>query len=677
MALPGVPSAPGGAIGKRRRGGRPAICGIAGVFGERGGDAAPAVERMVAAIRHRGPDDRGLFTGAAVSLGMTRLAVIDTSPAAHQPMSAAAGQIWAVYNGEVVNFREERALLERSGARFVSSSDTEVVVRLYERYGDGFAARLRGMFALAIYDRRRGPGLERLLLVRDPLGIKPLLYARAAGGFVFASELRALLASGLVAGRLDPEALRSLLTFGAVIQPRTMIEGVRALLPGHRLVIEKQGPERLERYWKLGVDRRPDVARATYPEQVRALGEALVDSVRAHQISDVPLGSFLSGGIDSSLLTALLSRTSGRRVMSFSVGFGAEGAEIDESEEARRTAALLGTDHTHVEVTGEDVRDRLAEIASSLDQPSVDGVNSYFVSLAARRRVTVAISGTGGDELFAGYPWFATMAAWSAGATRRPLVEALARGASNPALDPLVSGPFDRWVAGARSRGGFLARFAACHRIFPAPATARLIEPGLRRAAGAGRAEAVDLEPIDELPEASPVARVTALCLRGYTCHQLLRDIDAMSMAHSLEVRVPFLDVPLLDLALSLPDDAKLSLPEVRSEGLPTYKESGAKRILIDAARAWLPEGIENQPKRGFSMPFQAWLEGPLASPMAELLAPRVVRSRGWLDERSVTEVAGSFRAGRTGWAQPWLLMMIELWARTVLDRASPAGAEA
>ena len=279
---------------------------------------------------------------------------------------------------------------------------------MYQYYGDDFLLRLRGMFALAIYDKRRGHKRARLLLARDHLGIKPLLYAILGDKLVFASELKAILASGLVPGEIDPVALRLLLTFGSVYQPRTMIREVKMLPPAHRLIIEK-GRHHLERYWSLGLNRRPELKTLPYDQAVVELSRVVEDSVRQHLVSDVPVGAFLSGGVDSSLLVAMMARSAEGKVKTFSVGFEARGTAIDESGDAHRTANSLARIIPMYLVRGIDVRDRIHHISRALDQPSVDGVNSYFVSLAAREAVTVAISGTGGDELFAGYPWFINM----------------------------------------------------------------------------------------------------------------------------------------------------------------------------------------------------------------------------------------------------------------------------
>ena len=652
------------------------MCGICGVLSS--GDNRDTVSNMVAAMRHRGPDDRGIIARGDATLGMTRLAIIDTTSGGHQPMETPDGLISIVYNGELYNFHAERELLNSKGYQFVSSSDTEVVLRMYEHYGDDFLRRMRGMFALAIHDRRRGPGREKLLLARDQMGIKPLLYARARGQLVFASELKALLASGLITPKIDEVSLRLLLTYGSVSQPRTILSGVRALLPAHRMIVEN-GAERIERYWSLRADQSKHLRELPYQEQIEEVTRALEESVRLQMISDVPLGAFLSGGIDSSLLVAMMARqVTSERVKTFSVGFEAEGRTIDETDVSERTARFIGTDHSRVVVSGKEVRDRICHIASALDQPSVDGVNSYFVSLAARRAVTVAISGTGGDELFAGYPSFIKMKlettgnghdSWM-GSMRGRIVDL----ANQPSFDRLV---FLRggWRIARLREESFLNKYGAINTIFHTNQATELIAPPLRKMAQAGRSYHQDCTHIDELPTARVIERTSALCLRGYTNNQLLRDIDAVSMSHSLEIRVPFLDPVIADIAMSLPDEAKLgSLSDFSGLGeavAASYRATGAKRILLDIGKKFLPADFDLTPKRGFGMPFGDWLRGPLRDVIEDTLSVDATRQRGLLDPTAVTAVKNDFQNNSGPWYKPWLLMMLELWSRQVLDRIS------
>lgn len=637
---------------------------------------------MIAAMDHRGPDDRGLVTRGDVTLGMTRLAILDTTSGGHQPMETPDQLLSIVYNGELYNFHSERELLEAKGHQFHSSSDTEVVLRMYEQYGDDFLLRMRGMFALAIYDRRGGAGRERLLLARDQMGIKPLLYSHIDGRLVFASELKALLASGLVQPQIDEVSLRLLLTYGSVSQPRTILRNVQALLPAHRMIVEN-GRERVERYWSLGTDRKAHLRELPYEQQVDEVRRALEESVRLQMISDVPLGAFLSGGIDSSLLVAMMARqVTGKRLKTFSVGFESEGSDIDETSDAERTARFIGTDHSRVVVSGTEVRDRISHIASALDQPSVDGVNSYFVSLAARRAVTVAISGTGGDELFAGYPWFIKMKLQAQENGNTPGIGSMfgsVRGrlshlANQPSFDRLV---FLRggWRFARLREESFLNQYGSINTIFPTNSATELIAPHLRTTARAGQSYHQDCSAIDELPGAGVIERTSALCLRGYTGNQLLRDIDAVSMSHSLEVRVPYLDPLVADIALSLPDNAKLgNLSNFSSYGdalAGSYRATGAKRILLDIGRKFLPADFDLTPKRGFGMPFGDWLRGPLHDVLEDTLSVDAVRQRGLLDPAAVTAVKNDFHNNSGPWYKPWLLMMLELWSREVVDRSS------
>jgi asparagine synthase (glutamine-hydrolysing) len=643
------------------------MCGICGVWP---GKKEDKVRAMVSAMHHRGPDDRGIFSDERVTLGMTRLAILDITANGHQPMASEDGNIWIVYNGETYNFIEHKKLLEKSGVTFKSDSDTEVVLRLYEKYGDDFLKQLRGMFALAIYDKRRGPGRERLLLARDQLGIKPLLYTGDARHFIFASELKALLASDLIKPEINTDALHGLLAYGSITQPSTILSGVKMLMPGHRLTIDS-GCLSIERFWSLDVYRLPEVSLLRYDDQVRRLRETMEDTVRAHMVSDVPVGAFLSGGIDSTILVSLMSRMSRHKVRTFSVGFGKEGEEIDETDDAAGAAAFLDTDHTRVIVTGREVREEILDIAGALDQPSVDGVNSYFVSAAAAGKVKVAISGTGGDELFAGYPWFSAMAqAAQKYQNSNPwmkIKQFASRFASIEHFDNIQSDFAARLLSRIRASGDLLEFFARQYQIFGAHRARYLFVPEVARALVHTSQAREHTARADELNDATILSRVSALCLRGYTQNQLLRDIDAVSMKHSLEVRVPFIDRVLADLALSLPDETKLGTGAIQNTSI-ACRNTGAKRILIDSVRDLLPQDLDLRPKRGFAMPFGAWLFGPLREVIDDTLCDRSVESRGLFKISAVKAIRHQFYQGNGNWALPWLLMMIELWFRQVID---------
>lgn len=647
------------------------MCGICGIMGK---SPENSIEAMVLAMHHRGPDDSGIFREDGFAMGMTRLAILDITPSGHQPMRNSDGSVWIIYNGETYNFKTEREVLQGKGYSFTSLSDTEVVLRMYEHYGDDFLLRMRGIFALAIFDKRRGRGRERLLLARDHLGIKPLLYARIGSNFLFASEMKAMLASGLIKRNVDPESLRLLLTYGAITQPRTAVSGVKMLLPGHRLIIEG-GHERIEKYWRLDTERYKGLGELPYEELVKEVRLALEECIRLQMVSDVPVGAFLSGGIDSSLLVALMSKVSGSKISTFSVGFESEGSHIDETQDAERIAGFIGTNHTRVEVTGQRVRDEISSIVEALDQPSVDGVNSYFVSSTTSKDVTVAISGTGGDEIFAGYPWFINMDLACKQDKQHPLKslsrELFSEVARRPLFDQLTIGRFAQRLERARNSAGFVSRYAREYQIFGVTGTARILSSDLKRFASIGRDPSHDMSLADELPTAPPIERVSALCIRGYTLNQLLRDIDAVSMAHSLEVRVPYLDPVIVDLALSLPRSAKLGeLTNLSQPAFDKYSNTGSKKILFDIGREFLPEGMDNQPKRGFGMPFESWLKGPMRDILEDTTSQSAIINRGIFNQNETRSLTDRFFAGQGGWPLPWLLMITELWCRTVLDKA-------
>lgn len=629
------------------------MCGIAGIYGR--SDAA-AVGMMLDAMRHRGPDDEGVFSDHLAALGQRRLAIIDTSPAGHQPMPAAGGDIQLVFNGEIYNFREERALLEQRGHRFTSQSDTEVLLALYEAYGDDCVTRLRGIFAFALYDKRGGPGGERLLLARDHFGIKPLLYARRGDAVVFASELKGILASGLVERRVDSESLRQLLNLGSVYQPQTLIEGVSALPSAHRMIVDRHGV-RIERYWSYDLDRVSGLRQRPYAEQVEIMHGVISEAIRLQMVADVPVGAFLSGGVDSSLVVALMSRISGAHIKTFSVGFEVGADATDESHEAAEIAALLETDHSRVVVTGADMEQHLGRFVRGIDQPSVDGLNSYFVSHAAAQSVTVSLSGTGGDEVFLGYPWFGSIARDfpATPSARMSLFRRLMnrhRGIG-PGEDPGV---------------GISNAMGGLYHCYGPDLADQLLASDMRRGS-ALTTFAEDFAINDELGGGEPLDRASVLCLNGYTRNQLLRDIDCCAMANSLEVRVPFLDPVVVDHALSLPTSAKLSVTSKTLEYGASYNDSGVKRVVCDVAKRHLPDWFfERRSKKGFALPYADWLKGPLKGIMDDALSPQTVASAGLFDPTVVSRLRTDFLNGRRPWSHVWLLMVTELWRREVLE---------
>lgn len=637
------------------------MCGIAGLYSN---SRSNAIQRMATALQHRGPNDFGIFTDELVALAQSRLAIIDTTSAGHQPMGAAEGLIQIVYNGEMYNFQAERAWAESKGCRFRTESDTEVILKLYELLGVDFLKRLRGMFALAIYDKRDGRGKEKLLLARDQFGIKPLLYSKVSGGFVFASELKALLASGLIPHRVDSFSLQQLLSLGSIYQPRTMIENVMSLPPGHFMWVEHSGI-RLERYWNYALDRIDGLRQASYEEQVDRFHEVIKKSVELQMIADVPVGAFLSGGVDSSLIVALMAEIAGDRVKTYSVGFEDGAGANDETHEAAEIARVLGTDHTTVVVTAADMLSHLDRFIMGIDQPSVDGLNTYFVSHAASQGVTVSLSGTGGDELFMGYPWFANILSdiqtgitnKSVSITRKIARKLFLHRDFKQAKQPTH---IDASV--------FCEAFGRQYHCFGPMIAHELLAKELRQDLSIV-SFADNLSACDELLHGDLLDRASVMCLNGYTRNQLLRDIDACSMTHSLEVRVPFLDVEVANFALSLPVSSKLIISEGTFDPFASYAQSGIKRIVCDVARRYLPASFfDARSKRGFILPYADWLKGPLAEILEDTLSWESVTKAGLFDPAAVQHIYKDFLVGQRPWLHPWLLMVIELWRRKNLE---------
>lgn len=611
------------------------MCGIAGIVADLDPAAvAEACRRMARAQAHRGPDDEGVICqpacGVTVGLASRRLAVLDPTPAGHQPMASDDGLVWVAYNGELYNFPSLREELESRGCRFRSRTDTEVVLRAYEAFGTDCVRRFRGMFALAVWDGRAG----QLMLARDRLGEKPLYVDWDGRTFLFASEVRALLASGLVERRLEPAALEGYLAFGAVPAPMTMIEGVRLLGPG-TVLTWRDGVIREHRYWSPEFTEDRGMHEAAAAEELLA---RLREAVRIRLLSDVPLGAFLSGGVDSSAVVAMMREAGAGRIRTFSVGF--EEAAYDETPQARLIAKRFETEHTETRLTSQDVLTGLDPALEAMDQPTVDGLNTYFVSQAARASGTVvALSGLGGDELFGGYStftWVPALMRWSRwlGAVpgaRRGAVGLLGVFQDGRAekLRAFLERPPTPEGAYAAAKGlyvnGAVRRLLAEPPVgFDAPSYLRRLLPG----------------------EAEPVFnRVSRMELTAYLHHQLLRDADMMSMAHALELRPPFLDHELVEFAGRVPVALKMGPP---------------KRLLIRALGGRLPAEILTQRKRGFSFPLELWLRGPWKATTEARLLDQA--GAGIFRQAALEDVWRQFLAGRVRWARVWALIVAQAW---------------
>ena len=605
------------------------MCGIAGTVGVEAETARRAVERMSARMLPRGPDDAGVALPGGeppVVLGARRLAIIDPSPAGHQPMTDAGRGTTLVFNGMIYNFRELRAQLEREGERFSSGCDAEVVLRAYGRYGAGAVERLRGMFAFAIWDARRG----ELFLARDRLGIKPLYYAPGAGSFVFASQVKALLASGLVAPRLSTEGIRTYLSFGAVSEPLTAIESVRALPAAHTAVV-RDGRVRLARYWALPDETWPAGRNGDLRADLRG---RLEETVGRHLVSDVPLGVFLSGGLDSSVVAALAGRQTDR-LRTVSVVFAEP--EFSEAPYIEAVARMLRSDHVTVPLAARDVLDLLDGAFDAMDQPSYDGINTYVVAKAASETgLKVALSGLGGDELFDGYGYGRRAIALERLARApRPLARATAA-AARWRRDDRAAEKLGSWTAGGWRAG---SSYELLRRLF-LPDEVRAL---------AGSADGVPVPGALD-PGGDVVNQVSALDLTNYTKNVLLRDTDAMGMGRSLEVRVPFLDHELVEWTLRLPGHARARR---------------SKELLAGAVRDIVPDAVLRRGKQGFLLPFAQWLADGLRAEVDERLRHPPVDVAELVDTAAMRTVWASFGQDGRSWLQPWSLYALCRWAES------------
>jgi asparagine synthase (glutamine-hydrolysing) len=623
------------------------MCGIAGKFNFNP-DRSIDRERLVAmttAVAHRGPDSDGFYIGDGIGLGHRRLSIIDLSTG-DQPLANEDGTIWVVFNGEIYNFADTRRELEGFGHRFRTHSDTEVIVHAYEQWGDRAVDRFRGMFAFALWDAPR----RRLVLARDRVGVKPLYYSATPAGMTFGSEIKSLLEDPDVPRAWSAEALDAYLALLYVPAPRTIYRNIWKLPAGHLLVAEN-GRVTTRRYWDLTFPGDGDPSREDeYLDQL----EALVDqSVRLRLLSDVPLGAFLSGGIDSSLVVASMVRNCSNRVLTTSVGFDEHA--FNELEYARTVANHLGTE-SHEQIVRPDIVDLLPKLAWHLDEPFADSsaVPTYYVSRAAREHVTVALSGDGGDELWAGYArhrverweiaareWLGRKASRAAGrlAARLPLSLKGARSLRHLALPPADA-------------------YAQKHAygMFENGLRAALYSPDFAR-------EVRDADPFvgfriayQACPSPDPIDRALYVDVKTYLADDIMTKVDKMSMAVSLESREPLLDHELLAFAASVPSSLKI-------------RNGRGKHLLRRLLARRMPQSIVDRPKQGFAAPIGQWLRGPLAPMVHELLLDGRLKARGVFDDREVARIWTEHRAAAGDHSHRlWTLVMLELWFRQFVD---------
>jgi asparagine synthase (glutamine-hydrolysing) len=624
------------------------MCGIFGIVSRGAPLPADVLPGAARSLAHRGPDDSGAILlktdSEEIGLAHTRLSIIDLSPLGHQPMHDPITGNWIVFNGEIYNFRDLREELEVAGIEFKSHSDTEVILAAYRVWGDACLTRLSGMFAFGLWDARR----KRLLLARDPMGVKPLYYHQAARTLVFASEVRTLLGTGLVQRKADPDGVLSYLTFGSVCEPWTIVEGVRAVPPGHMVKVENGTATSFE-YWNPlpAVSRDDGESRTGNDDSAVRLPSILRDAVLSHLVSDVPVGIFLSGGIDSSALVAVLSHN-GVRASTFSLVFKEE--EFDEGKYSRKVARLFGAEHHEISVSQQDTLAVLPEALCAMDQPTIDGINTYLVSTKTRAAgVKVALTGLGADEMFAGYSNF----------RRVPRMEKFYRRLlqlPNLARRPLASSV--ALLAGKGDRVRKLAELAAGNHfdVHPYFLARALFGPFERQSLFAAANYETSEQALHEMLRGSvdmcqvldPVNRVSYLESNFYMRNTLLRDSDFMSMAHGLELRVPFLDRALVEACFRIPGPQKL---EGRSP----------KSLLLRSLGVELPGEIVDRPKRGFTLPFERWLRAEMKPGVEDVLL-KGNWDGSFIHAGAVRDVWSRFLAGETSWSRPWSLFVLNRW---------------
>jgi asparagine synthase (glutamine-hydrolysing) len=630
------------------------MCGIAGFA-----DIVPVqstlaadrgrVKAMCDAMRHRGPDDEGFLVEPGVALGMRRLSIIDLSTG-HQPIHNEQKTVWVVFNGEIYNYRELRQALEAAGHRFYTSSDTETIVHGYEEWGDGVFARLRGMFGIALWDAPR----QTLMLARDRAGIKPLYYEEHGGRLLFGSEAKCLLATADVPRRIDLAALDHYLAYLYTPRDRAIFDGMRKLPPGHVLRLA-DGRVSLQRYWQLPIDA---TFRGDHAEALAECERQIEDAVRSHMVSDVPLGAFLSGGIDSSIVVAMMARASSRPVQTFSIGF--DEPAFDELPHARRVAEWLGTDH-HELVVRPDALDIVDSLIWHFDEPFGDSsaIPTWYVSQMAGQHVKVVLSGDGGDELFGGYdrylphPRIALMDRVAPGVGRavaRATWRALPHGARGK--------NFLRRVA--RDEQG---RYLDSVTFYHADERRRLLSPDIVRRLEGWEAESYFRSPFGRLSGLPFTAQMMAFDFETYLPEDCLTKVDRMSMAHSIESRVPLLDHLLVEFAASLPASIKMAGGE-------------RKHLLKALAYRLVPRELLDRPKQGFGVPIGHWFRGSLRDVFGDVLGSTVARERGYFNRLFVERVLREHLGGtRDHSLRLWQLLMFELWHRQYLDTRTSAAA--
>ncbi len=628
------------------------MCGIAGIAGRRN---QALVKRMTDAVAHRGPDDEGFYVSDAVTLGHRRLSIIDLA-GGHQPMSDESETLWVVFNGEIYNFRELRRILEAKGYRFRTNGDTEVILHAYAEYGEDCVAQFRGMFAFALWDARE----HSLFLARDPIGVKPLYYALRGHTLYFASEIKALLACPEIPRDMDYESLDDFLAYLYTVPPRTMFRAIRQLPPAH-VATWKSGHWTERRYWRLEFAEE----KRSEGEWTEAVNACLAETIDQHMIADVPLGAFLSGGLDSATIVYNMAQAATQPVNTFTVGFGSEGGLYDETAYARAIAGTFRTRH-HELTAKADVLTLLPTMVRHFDEPfgNPSALLFYILSKVIREHVTVVLSGDGGDESFGGYPRHAG-ARLSQRYRRLPL--SLRKYLINPLVQRLPEST--RGFHALRrlrefSAGSMLEpieMYAAWISYFSPVERRNLYAPEVRRHLYERDALDYVRSLFRECQGIDLVSQTLYVDLMSFLPHNLLQCSDRMSMAHALEARVPFADQRLIELVAKIPSHLKV-------RGLET------KYLLRRCMRDRLPKNTVRRKKLGFNPPLGVWMNTRLKPLLEDFLSEGQIKDRGYFDPRPIQAMIRDHRASRRDYTwHLWALLLFEQWHRIYLDTTPAA----
>ncbi len=628
------------------------MCGIAGFINfdpsEQVESPGKILRNMLDNMRHRGPDDRGeeriqSGNGPVLHMGHQRFSIIDLSQAGHQPMPNDDKSVWVSTNSEIYNYKELRNEL-RSSFTFHSESDTEVLLKAYEHWGIECLDKLLGMFAFAIWDAER----EALFIARDRLGIKPLYYNIKGKRLAFASELRSLLASKFIDKSISPTGLFHYLSFGHAIAP--IIDSVQELKPGHYLWIDKNGNWEEKEYWHPLNKTRSLVTGPELQEQIRT---SIEQSVRCRRVSDVPLGAFLSGGIDSSVVVGSLAKLSDEPVTTLTIGFAEK--QFDESEYSQEIADRFNTKHHVICLNEDQLLESLPASLSAMDQPTMDGINTYLISRSAHEvGLKVALSGLGGDELFGGYPSFQLIPKLL---QRKKLLNNIPKllrnfgvGLSKSLFSSDPSTKLEHWLEGKLSGAHeyFLIRALFCQN----PVMSLFEDPGLAQNEINKNVQRTQ-NLIDKCATDDIFNQISYLETTHYLQNMLLRDTDMMSMAHPLEVRVPFMDHRLVEMMFSIPGQEKTGV---------------AKSLLISSMKSLLPESVWRRKKMGFTFPFEVWMRGALRPEMESVLLSKTEQLAGLVSQKSVENVWKDFLSGKSSWSRPWALYVLKAWVNKNLS---------